>query len=70
MNFIILCGHKNSKIKVRNNVQVILLKFKMALCIIYKFYSTRCQYLCYLDLRFEYLYPSDSLPKIHWFGKY
>ena len=29
MNFIIFCGRKNSKIEVRNNVQVILLKFKM-----------------------------------------
>ena len=26
----LFCGRKNSKIEVRNNVQVILLKFKMA----------------------------------------
>ena len=30
MNFIIFCRRKNSKIEVKNNVQVILLKFKMA----------------------------------------
>ena len=30
MNFIIFCGRKNSKIEVRNNVVVILSKFKMA----------------------------------------
>ena len=30
INFIFFCGRKNSKIEVRNNVQVILLKFKMA----------------------------------------
>ena len=30
MNFIIFGGRKNTKIEVRNNVQVILLKFKMA----------------------------------------
>ena len=29
MNLIIFVGHKNSQIEVRNNVQVILLKFKM-----------------------------------------
>ena len=28
--FIFFCGRKNLKIEVRNNVQVILLKFKMA----------------------------------------
>ena len=30
MNFVLFRGRKNSKIEVRNNVQVILLKFKMA----------------------------------------
>ena len=30
MNFIIFVGTKNSKIEIRNNVPVILLKFKMA----------------------------------------
>ena len=30
MNFIIFCGRKNAKNEVRNNVQMILLKFKMA----------------------------------------
>ena len=30
MKYTIFCGRRNSKIEVRNNVQVILLKFKMA----------------------------------------